>query len=123
MKKAVSDLKGFLASFPQDALANQELGVCYLNMKLADSAEGYFKKAVQIEPDNGIHHAWLAYVYEGKKEYDAARAEWRKAVELMSDPVELEKANRKLSSLERRLAKPQKDKKKRKPEADNEGEE
>jgi len=113
--KASGDLKAYLATNPNDAQANRELGVCYVNLKLIDQAGNFFQKAVTIEPENGFNHGWLAYVYESKGEFEAAREEWRKAVELFRDPNELSKATRKLAAIEKRLGKGKsKSKKKRK---------
>jgi tetratricopeptide (TPR) repeat protein len=104
-EKASIDLKTYLAKNPSDALAMRELGICYLNLNLPDEARNYFKRAASAEPDNGFNHAWLAWVSEAQKDYTAAREEWRKAIDLFKDPNEIEKASRRLSSVETRLRK------------------
>jgi tetratricopeptide (TPR) repeat protein len=99
-EKAAVDLKSYANAHPDSAPAMRELGVCYLNLNLADQARAYFKRAADIEPDNAFNHAWLAWTLEATKDYSAARAEWRRALDLFKDPAEIAKASRRLASVE-----------------------
>lgn len=106
--KASGDLLAYVNSNPADALALRELGICYLNMKLLDQAGGYFSRAAAQEPENGLNHAWLGYVFEAKGNFIQARDAWRRAQNLLKEPSELEQATRKLARIERRLEKDEK---------------
>jgi len=109
-QKASKDIRAYLQTNPNDAFANRELGICYVNLKLFNQAGIHFERAALAEPDNGMNHAWLAFVLEQKRDLRAAQAEWKKALELLSDPEEIEKATRRLSSIEKRLGKGKKKK-------------
>lgn len=111
-QKASGEFLKYLKTNPNDPTAFRELGICYINLKQLDQAYNYFVKAVNQEPENGLNFAWLAFGLESKGEFEAARDSWRKAVELIKDPQELEKATRKLSSIEKKLAKKAKAKQK-----------
>jgi tetratricopeptide (TPR) repeat protein len=110
--KASADLRQLLNSTPNDPAALRELGICYVNLRLVDQAGGYFARAITLEPDNGLNHAWIAFVLESKGELERARDEWRRATELLKDRAELEKANRRLTSLEKKLNKIEREKEK-----------
>ncbi len=100
--KAAVDLRNALAQKPNDARAARELGVCYINLKLLTQAANYLRKAVQGDPDNAINHAWLAWVYESQREWADARAEWQRTIEVATDPVELQRATRRLAAVEKK---------------------
>jgi len=102
-EKASGELLSYLGSNPNDAIALRELGIAYLNLKLLEQAGAYFSRALAIEPENGVNHAWMAFVLEGQNRLSEARDEWKRAIELLRDPGELERATRKLTSLERRI--------------------
>lgn len=113
-EKAAGDLKAYLNTEPNDPTAARELGICYVNLNLVDSAKVYFARATAAEPTNGFNHAWLAYVLETKGDLARARDEWQKAVELFRDPVEVEKATRRLAFIDKKLGKDKKKTLKRK---------
>ena len=48
------------------------LGVAYANKKQWPEAEGAFKKAIEIKPDNGRAHTELASVYNVQKKFELA---------------------------------------------------
>lgn len=105
-EKAAGDLKSYYGTVTApDAEAARELGICYVNLKLMDQALNYFQRAANAEPDEGMNHAWLAFALESKGKLDEARESWQKALELLKDPNELEKATRRLASIEKRLGK------------------
>lgn len=115
-QKASLEFLRYMKTNANDATAFRELGICYVNLKQLDTAYNYFIKAVNQEPDNGLNYAWLAYGLESKGEWYAARDSWKKAVDLLREPHELQKATRKLSSIEKKLAKRQKEKQKQEQE-------
>jgi tetratricopeptide (TPR) repeat protein len=52
-----------------------------------EEAVAYFKRAIEIKPEHIHHHLELGRTYEMMKQYDLARAEYRKVLELpVSDP-------------------------------------
>lgn len=107
-ERASGELLAYLGNHPNDAKALREMGICYLNMKLVHQAGSYFAKALTQEPDEGVNHAWMAFVLESKGEIIRARDEWRRATELLKDPEELAKAARRLATIEKKLQKDRK---------------
>jgi tetratricopeptide (TPR) repeat protein len=103
--KASVDFRNYLTAKPNDADASRELAICYLNLKLMDQALEYFSKAATLQPDEGLNHAWLGFMLEHKKQFPEAREEWKKAVALIKDPKELQKATRRLAAIDKRKAK------------------
>lgn len=120
--KALADLLKFVNESPPEGAAFRELGICYVNLKLMDQAGSNFLQASTIEPQNGMNWAWLAFALEAKGEFKKARDSWRKAVELLRDPVELTKATRRLANLERKLGKDKDKDREREREKESEGE-
>lgn len=104
-EKASADLLVYLNANPKDADALRELAVCYINLDQLGPAEETIMKAIAEEASNGMNYAWLAYVLETRGELSPALETWKKAVELLKDPAEMEKAQRKIASLEKRLNK------------------
>jgi len=102
-EKAAVDLRAALVTKPGDPRASRELGVCYVNLKLLSQAANSFRKAVQGDPDNAINHAWLAWVYESQRDWTQARQEWQRTIEVATDPVALQRASRRLASVEKQL--------------------
>jgi len=102
-EKAAGDLLAYVNSNPKDGLARRELGICYLNLKLNDQALDNFSRAMEIDPTNGINYAWLAYVLESQGKLADAKQAWQKSLELMKDPKDLERANRRLATVEKKL--------------------
>jgi tetratricopeptide (TPR) repeat protein len=103
-EKAAGDLLAFVNMSPKDAQARRELGICYLNLKLNAQAMDNFSRAMELDPSNGMNYAWLAYVLEAQGKLLDAREAWQKALELLKDPKELERANRRLATIERQLS-------------------
>jgi tetratricopeptide (TPR) repeat protein len=102
-EKAAGDFLAYVNSNPKDPLARRQLGICYLNLKLNDQALDNFSRALEAEPTNGINYAWMAYVLESQGRFTDAKEAWQKALELMKDPKDLERANRRLASVEKKL--------------------
>jgi tetratricopeptide (TPR) repeat protein len=107
---AIRDLKAYRATAPDDAAAIRELGMCYVNLKLYDQAGSSFVRALELEPENGLNYAWLAYVLEGKGKLNDAREAWKRAVQYLTEPDELERARRRLAAVEKRMPAGKKDK-------------
>jgi tetratricopeptide (TPR) repeat protein len=119
-EKGSVDLRTYLNSKPNDAVANRELGICYLNLKLPKQALTYFNRAASNAPSEGMNHAWLGYVLESEKQMEEASEEWKKAVDLLKDPQELEKATRRLAAIEKKMSKNSAKEKKRNKDEENE---
>lgn len=103
--KASKDLLVYLKKSPDDALAHRELGVCYLNRGKLAPAQKNFARAIELAPAEGRNYAWYGFLMEAKGDLDNARSAWKRAVELTSDPEEVEKASRRLSAVEGKLKK------------------
>ncbi len=103
LEKATADYTVYLAQNPKDVEAIRDLGICYLQMKEWEHATAQFLKAIQEEPNEGSHYGWLARVYEATGDFRDARDVLKKAIDLLKEPAQVEKANRRLSSIEKRL--------------------
>jgi tetratricopeptide (TPR) repeat protein len=110
VEKAIVEFSKYLRARNTDANALRELGICYFNLKKFDQANIYFSKAVAQDSNNGLNYAWKAFGFESKGDWESAHDAWIKAVELLKDPSELEKANRKLSHIEEKINKKNKGK-------------
>ncbi len=104
-EKAIADLRLFLKTNPKSSLANREVGIAYLNIKSWDLAAEAFSKAVINEPANGLNFGWFAFALEEKGDLVRAKEYWEKALQLLDEPTEIEKANRKIASIEKRIKK------------------
>jgi len=103
--QAIITLKQYLKTDPKNALANRELGIAYLNQKAWDLAAEAFSKSVINEPTNGINFGWFAYALEEKGDLAKAKEYWEKALAVIQEPEQREKATRKISSITKRLQK------------------
>ncbi len=100
LDKSTALLTTFLKRRPKEGMAYRELGINALNAKNAKLARTHFQRAIGLEPKNGSNYAWLGFTLEGTKSYAEAKEAWKKAIELLSDPQEIEKAQRRLAALE-----------------------
>jgi tetratricopeptide (TPR) repeat protein len=107
---AIKDLKAYRVTAPEDGSVMRELGICYTNLKLLDQAGASFVRALELEPENGLNYAWLAFVLESKGKLPEAREAWKKAVQFLTQPDELERARRRLSAIEKRMPASKKEK-------------
>ena len=57
------------------------------------------------EPANGLNFGWFAFALEEKGDLVRAKEYWEKALQLLDEPTEIEKANRKIASIEKRIKK------------------
>jgi tetratricopeptide (TPR) repeat protein len=103
--QAIVTLKQYLKIDPKNPLANRELGIAYLNQKAWDLAAEAFSKAVINDPTNGINFGWFAYALEEKGDLAKAKEYWEKALAVIEEPGQREKANRKIASITKRLEK------------------
>lgn len=102
---AINQLRTYLRDNPKSAVANRELGIAFINKKLWNLAADAFAKAVVQEPNNGINLGWYAYSLEEKGELVKAKELWEKAITLLDQPEQIERANRKIATIEKRLKK------------------
>jgi tetratricopeptide (TPR) repeat protein len=102
-EKAVRDLKALRKLAGENGPASRELGICYANQKLLDPAGASFRKAVELEPQNGLNYAWLAFILESKGKLVESRDTWKRAIQYLTQPDEIERARRRLASLEKRV--------------------
>ena len=100
---AIRDLKTYKATAPDDGAAMRELGMCYVNLGLIEQAGASFSRALELEPENGLNYAWMAYALESKGRLTDAREAWKRAIQYLTEPDELERARRRLASLEKRM--------------------
>lgn len=103
--KAAPILTTYLDSSPDDPTALRELGISLLNLKKTDQASVLFARALELDPKNGLNHAWMAYTWESKKEFGKALQAWKKASELLKEPEDQERAAVKIAKLEKRNGK------------------
>ncbi len=107
---AVRDLKKYRTLVPEDSGVMRELGICYTNLKLLDQAGASFVRSLELDPENGLNYAWLAFVLENKGKLAEAREAWKKAVQFLTQADELERARRRLAALEKRMPAAKKEK-------------
>ena len=104
-EKASADLLVYVNANPKEASALRELAICYLNLDQLNQAEEMLVRAIAEDAENGMNYAWMAYLLEKRNELPKALETWRRAVELLKEPAEMEKAQRKIASLEKKLNK------------------
>lgn len=107
---AIRDFKAYRKLATEDGATARELGICYANLKLLDQAGASFLKALELEPENGLNYAWLAFVMESKGKLSEARDAWKRALQYLTQPDELERARRRLSAVEKRIPASKKEK-------------
>jgi tetratricopeptide (TPR) repeat protein len=74
-----------------DPNINRNLGLCYMQLKDYEKAEGELKNALYLDPILIKAYIDLAYLYAIQKKYDMAIIEWNKIFEI--DPNFSEKYN------------------------------
>lgn len=119
---AIRDLKEYRKAVPDDASALREMGMAYVNLKLTDQAAASFLRALELEPENGLNYAWMAFVLESTGKLAEAREAWKRAVQFLTEPDELERARRRLAAVEKRIP-AKKDKKVEQTDYEKEGHE
>ncbi len=107
---AIRDLKAFRSLAQEDGAVMRELGMCYMSIRMVEQASASFLRALELEPENGLNYAWLAYVLETKGKLLEAREAWKRSVQYLTEPDEVERARRRLALVERRIPAGKKDK-------------
>ncbi len=120
LDKSNAMLNEFLRRRPKEGMAYRELGINALNAKKTSVAKGHFIKALNLEPKNGSNYAWLGFTLEAMKNYPEAKEAWKKAIDLLSDPQEIEKAQRRLAALEAKASEKRKVAQEREEDGDEE---
>lgn len=84
-KKAVEQLSGAVAQYPNFPLALNELGVQYIKLGQLDKAVEVLQKAVKLSPNEFSPHLNYGFALLSKKDYAGAETELREAVKIKSD--------------------------------------
>ncbi len=106
---AIRDLKAYRKIGADDGVSARELGICYASLKQLDQAGANFVRALELEPENGLNYAWLAFVLESKGRFSEAREAWKRSIQYLTQPDELERARRRLAAVEKRIPAPKKE--------------
>jgi len=81
-EKALGIAKECLAKFPGDGGLLFKCGNLCKNLKRFGEAEGYFKKAIEKNPDGGSSYYHMAFMYTQTKEYEKAIWAWEQVIAL-----------------------------------------
>ncbi len=100
---AAGDAKKVLAMDRANAVAWQELGIDYLNLKIKRQALDCFAEAARLNPKEGMSHAWMAFLLETEHDWEGARAQWSTAVDLITEPEALARASRHLATVTEKI--------------------
>lgn len=104
LDKSTVALNSYLKSNPKDPVGWRELGINQLNAKSLKLAMNSFLRALNYEPQNGTNFAWIGFTLEGMGKYTEAKEAWKKAIDLLSDPSEIAKAQKRLAAVEAQLS-------------------
>lgn len=103
-KKAESYLRPLADSQVEPrSLVSRELGIVEFNFKRLDEAQKLFEKALSLDKNEPLNHAWLGFVFEAKKDYQAAMEAWNKAASLFKESADVKRALEKVVRLENKL--------------------
>lgn len=95
-QQAIIELEELLLDFPDEAIVHALLGLAYGRIDDAGRAIDELKRAVELAPDDGKNHLYLAQLYEGHQRGKIAEEHYLKALE--KNPV-LDEAWLKLGDL------------------------
>lgn len=84
--KAITTVKALLENHPQNDIFLYDLAnIYFLGTAQFDEAEEYFKKVIQVNPQNHFVYTSLGYLYEKKENLTEALQCYRKAVDIAPD--------------------------------------
>ncbi len=95
-QEAIVTLEELLQEHPDEPILHALLGVSHARLDDAGRAVDELKRAIELAPDDGKNHLYLAQIYESRQRGQAAEEHYRKALE--RNPV-LEDAWLKLGDL------------------------
>jgi tetratricopeptide (TPR) repeat protein len=95
-QQAIVTLESLLRDFPDLAIAHALLGLAYQKVDDAGRAVDELRRAIELVPDHGRFHLYLADLYLGRQRPDQAKGEYEKAAAL--DPL-LDEAYARLGDL------------------------
>lgn len=84
-QQAMVTLEGLLRDFPDLAIAHALLGLAYQRVEDAGRAVDELRRAIELAPDHGRFHLYLANLYLARQRPNQAKEEYEKAVAL--DPL------------------------------------
>jgi Tfp pilus assembly protein PilF len=87
--KAITRVRQYLTTYPEDASAHLILGVTQLSGKQYDAAQAEFEQAIQLDPSQFQAHLQLARVYQEKGQTNAAIAQYETALSLQPKSASL----------------------------------
>lgn len=68
INKYISHYKELLDESPDDGEINLSMGICYLNLGLYNLANKFFKKAIDLTPDNSeVYYYYSLSLFNGKR--------------------------------------------------------
>ncbi len=80
-QQAIVELEELLHDFPDEAILHALLGLSYGRIDDAGRAIDELKRAVELAPEDGKNHLYLAQLYEGHQRAQTAEEHYRKALE------------------------------------------
>lgn len=95
-QQAIVQLEELLRDHPDEAILHALLGLSWARLDDAGRAVDELKRAIELAPDDGKNHLYLAELYEGRQRVKNAEEHYKKALE--RNPV-LEQAWLKLGDL------------------------
>lgn len=95
-QQAIVQLEELLRDHPDEAILHALLGLSWARLDDAGRAVEELKRAIELAPDDGKNHLYLAEIYEGRQRIKNAEEHYRKALD--RNPV-LDQAWMKLGDL------------------------
>jgi serine/threonine-protein kinase len=89
IEESLTESKRALELDPLSLIMNTHLGWHYMNAHQPDLAIEQFKKVIEMDPNYGLPHWYIAQAYEEKGKYSEAESELRRAEDLLKDNVML----------------------------------
>ncbi len=88
LDNAIGHLEVMVRQHPTSAFDWNNLGFVYMNRGLLDNAEAAFLRAIALAPDYPLPHIYIASVYAGRGDAEAAERELYTALEFFPNELE-----------------------------------
>ena len=83
-ERALQEFSSVLMDYPDDIPALMNKGLTLSLMGRLDEAQATVEKALTIQPNNGVLHAYLAEVFEKKGDINKSKAQYEQVLRLVS---------------------------------------
>jgi tetratricopeptide (TPR) repeat protein len=104
LEEALGMIQRAVDSDPTNGAYLDSLGWAYFRLNRLDQAQRYLELAIRFESTDPDLHDHLGDLYFKQNRLEDARTAWTKAIELGSDPADIEVVKKKLDGLRNRFA-------------------